>query len=49
MIEAKLANDPMLRTDAAEPMLPMLSTDPTEPIDRSELVDPTLKAQLRER
>ena len=49
MIDAMLANDPMLSTEAAEPMLPMLSTDPTDPIDRNELVDPMLRAELRER
>jgi hypothetical protein len=49
MTEAMLANDPMLRTDAADPMLPMLSTEPTDPIDRNELVDPMLRALLRDR
>jgi hypothetical protein len=49
MIEAMLANDPMLRSDAADPMLPMLSTDPTEPIDRNEFADPMLRALLRDR
>ncbi len=46
MIDAMLANDPMLSTEAAEPMLPMLSTDPTDPIDRNELVDPMLRARV---
>jgi hypothetical protein len=49
MIDAMLANDPMLRTDAADPMLPMLSTDPTDPIDRNEWDEPMLRAELRER
>ena len=49
MIDAMLANDPMLSTDAADPMLPMLSTDPTDPIDRNELVEPMLRAEPRER
>jgi hypothetical protein len=49
MIEAMLAKDPMLRTDAADPMLPTLSTEPTDPMDRNEFADPMLRAELRER
>lgn len=47
--DARLANEPMDRIEAADPMLAMLSTDPTEPMDRTELADPMLRAELRER
>jgi len=49
MIDSTLANEPMERSEAADPMLPMLSTEPTEPIDRSEFVEPMLRAELRDR
>ena len=46
--EAKLANEPIDSTEAADPTLPMLRTEPTEPIDRNELVDPMLSIELRD-
>jgi hypothetical protein len=47
--ETMLANDPMLSTDPADPMLPMLRTEPTEPIDSSEFAEPMQSIELRER
>ena len=49
MIDSMLANEPIDRTEPAEPMLPMLNTDPTEPIEQNELVDPMLSIEFRDR
>ena len=47
-----LANEPIDRTDAAEPMLATLRTDPTDPIDSTEFTEPidrTLSREARDR
>jgi len=44
-----LPNEAMDSTEPADPMLPMLSTEPTEPIDSSELVEPMLSRESRDR
>lgn len=45
---ARLAKEPMDRTEAAEPMLATLRTEPTEPMDRNESTDPIDSVLLRE-
>lgn len=45
MIEAALANDPMLSTLANDPIDPMDSVEPTEPMESTLLREPMLRIE----
>lgn len=45
MIEAALANDPMLSTLAKDPIDPMDSVEPTEPMESTLLREPMLRIE----